>query len=107
MRKETAKNIKSRRSKGEGNIMQRKDGKWTARLFVGYKADGKANIKAFYGNSRREVAFKLDEYKALHRKGESETNSSYFETYILYLILISWEWQNIRGVGFYSIKNES
>jgi len=84
MRKETAKNIKSRRSKGEGNIMQRKDGKWTARLFIGYKADGKANIKAFYGNSRREVAFKLDEYKALHRKGESETNSSYFETYILY-----------------------
>ncbi len=74
----------SKRSNGEGSIIKRSDGTWTARLRLGTNSDGKRIVKAFYGKSRREVSNKLDEYKALYRRGESETNSSYFETYILY-----------------------
>lgn len=84
MEKDKNKRKKSNRTRGEGCVVRRKDGIWTARINIGRKANGKQNIKAFYGKTRLDAVRKLDEYKSLHRRGENETNSSYFDTYILY-----------------------
>lgn len=54
----------ARREKGDGSISQRKDGTWTGRVFLGYKNDGKQNIKAVYGKTEAEVKKKL---KALQK----------------------------------------
>ena len=48
-----------RREKGHGSISQRKDGTWTGRIFLGYKEDGKQNVKAVYGKTESEVKRKL------------------------------------------------
>ena len=48
-----------RREKGHGSISQRKDGTWTGRAFLGYKSDGKQNVKAVYGKTEAEVKRKL------------------------------------------------
>lgn len=53
----------ARRGAGEGNIYRRADGRWVARLHLGY-AGGKRLRKHFYGTTRREVADKLT--KARH-----------------------------------------
>ena len=55
----------ARREKGSGSISQRKDGTWTGRAFVGFKRDGKQNIKAVYGKTEAEVKKKL---KALQKE---------------------------------------
>ncbi len=55
--------IAKRRGHGEGTITQRKDGRWEAKIDLGYQ-DGKRKRKAFYGETRREVADQLK--TALH-----------------------------------------
>lgn len=45
-----------RRSKGEGSIFQRKDGRWVAFVTIGYGPDGKQRKRWVYGRTRREVA---------------------------------------------------
>jgi integrase len=52
-----------RRGHGEGSIWQRSDGRWEARIDLGYQG-GKRRRKAFYGNTRREVSDQLK--AALH-----------------------------------------
>lgn len=47
-----------RRGRGEGSICQRPDGRWIARVDLGF-VDGKRRRKAIYGRTRREVADKL------------------------------------------------
>src|SRR5689334_18367190 len=54
----------SRRGRGEGSIVQRPDGRWVARVTL---PDGKR--KAFYGQTRQEVADKLTDALAARRKG--------------------------------------
>ena len=49
---------KSKRGNAEGSISLRPDGRWVARVSVGYVA-GKPQRKAFYGSTRQEVAAKL------------------------------------------------
>jgi integrase len=53
----------ARRAPNEGTITKRKDGRWHARVHLGYR-DGKRLRKSLYGRSRREVQQKLT--KALH-----------------------------------------
>jgi len=48
----------TRRGNTEGSIYQRKDGRWTASIDLGY-GSGRRRRKAFYGATRREVADKL------------------------------------------------
>lgn len=52
-----------RRDKGDGSIYQRKDGLWVSQIQIGKKADGKANVKMFYGKTEQEVKKKLKNYK--------------------------------------------
>lgn len=44
-----------RRGRGEGSIVHRADGRWMARLDLGWQ-DGKRRTKAIYGRTRRTVA---------------------------------------------------
>ncbi len=50
----------AKRGNNEGSIRRRKDGRWEARLQVGWKDDGKPDVKYRYAKTRREVAGKLD-----------------------------------------------
>ena len=47
-----------RRGHGEGSISQRADGRWQARINIGY-VDGKRKRKSIYGETRKEVAEQL------------------------------------------------
>jgi integrase len=58
-----------RRGKGEGSIVKRADGRWFARLDLGY-VDGKRRYKAIYGKTRAEVAKKLTTALADKQEGE-------------------------------------
>lgn len=72
----------NRRSAGEGNISQRANGTWTARIQLGIKEDGKPKVKAFYGKTRKEVADKLTEFRELTRYGYKDEDMPEFKTYI-------------------------
>ncbi|MCY3842726.1 MAG: tyrosine-type recombinase/integrase [Acidobacteria bacterium] len=50
----------TRRGRGEGSITKRADGRWMARVDLGWQ-DGKRRRKAVYGRTRREVQDKLRE----------------------------------------------
>jgi integrase len=45
---------------GEGGIRQRKDGRWEARVTVGFDDDGKQIRRSFYGDTREDVAVERD-----------------------------------------------
>lgn len=48
-----------KRGPNEGSTTQRSDGRWMARLNLGYDANGKRQRKCFYGKTRKEVAAQL------------------------------------------------
>jgi integrase len=58
-----------KRGHGEGSIYQIKDGGWRGAVTQGRKPNGKPNIKTVSGDTRKEVALKLDKLIADHRKG--------------------------------------
>jgi integrase len=72
----------SRRSAGEGNISQRENGAWTARIQLGIKEDGKPKVKAFYGKTRKEVAEKLANFRELTKSGYTDDEMPEFKIYI-------------------------
>src|SRR5262245_22093453 len=47
-----------RRGRGEGSITKRPDGRWMARVDLGWR-DGKRRYKAYYGRTRAAVQDKL------------------------------------------------
>lgn len=57
------------RTKGEGNIRKRKDGRWEARLMVGYKPNGKPDVRSVYGQTKEEVAQALLELRQQQADG--------------------------------------
>lgn len=59
----------SSRGNGEGNIRQKKDGRWEARITVGRTEAGKQKMKYFYGKTRDEAAAKLNDFLSESRKG--------------------------------------
>lgn len=66
----------AKRSNGEGTLHKRKDGRWEARLMIGYREDGKPNIKAFYGKTQKEVKEKVRGFQEARSSG-LETGASY------------------------------
>src|SRR5581483_11107343 len=58
-----------RRGHGEGSITQLPDGRWQARLTVGYDPRGRQKRRAFYGKTRKEVQAKLARALAEHQRG--------------------------------------
>src|SRR5687768_12830057 len=57
--------VAKQRGHGEGSIYQRADGRWEARVTVGY-VNGKRKRKSFYGDTRAEVRDQL--LDALNKK---------------------------------------
>lgn len=51
----------SRRSNGEGTIVQRADGRWYGAISLGWK-DGRRERKGVYGRTKRDVAKKMRKY---------------------------------------------
>lgn len=45
------------------NVYQRSDGRWEARLLVGYSSNGIPHYKSFYGHSYKEAYNKKMNYK--------------------------------------------
>ena len=52
---------KKRRGNGEGSICQRSDGRWMARITVGFTPAGKRSVRTVYDRTKREVQDKLTE----------------------------------------------
>ncbi len=59
---------KRRRGRGEGNILQRADGRWMARIDLGF-IDGRRIRKQFYATTRKLVAKKLNDAIGRHERG--------------------------------------
>ncbi|HXG73153.1 MAG TPA: hypothetical protein VNJ04_21375, partial [Gemmatimonadaceae bacterium] len=60
-----------RRGRGEGTIVERADGRWMARVDLGWQ-DGKRRRKAYYGATRADVAAQLT--KALRTVQQGATS---------------------------------
>ncbi len=58
----------AKRGQNEGSIYKRQDGSWCSQLNLGY-ANGKRQRKYFYGETRREVAEKLNDALRTHQQG--------------------------------------
>lgn len=65
-----------KRGNGEGTIAKRKNGKWAGAIVVGRNSDGSLNRKWFYGDTRKEVADKMQPVLASIQKGEYIEQSS-------------------------------
>jgi integrase len=52
-----------KRAHGEGTISKRKDGRWEAKVSVGYKLNGTPNRPTVYGRTQAEVREKLEAIK--------------------------------------------
>lgn len=51
---------RGKRGAGEGSITKRKDGRWEAKMTIGYGEEGKQKRKYFYGQTREKVQKKLN-----------------------------------------------
>jgi integrase len=60
---------KNRRQQGEGSIYQRRDGRWVAAVFLGYKANGRMDRRYFYGYDPETVVAERDRFNESRRAG--------------------------------------
>ena len=77
---------RGRRGNGEGSITQLKDGRWQARIDLGY-VEGKRKRKTYYGKTRKEAADKLKLALADHKNGlplvdERQTMAQYLSRWL-------------------------
>ena len=81
------------RGNGEGNIRQKKDGRWEARITIGRTESGKQKMKYFYGHTRDEAAAKLNDFLSENQHGTYIEPSKY--------TVAQWldEWYNKHVVG--------
>lgn len=61
--------VATRHGRGEGTIRKRPDGRWEAKIDLGYR-DGKRVRRSFYGGTRAEVAAKLRTAKNAVENGQ-------------------------------------
>lgn len=60
---------RNRRQYGEGSLFQRGDGRWVARVHLGYKADGNADRRDFYGRTPEEAQAARAKFMAQREQG--------------------------------------
>jgi integrase len=60
---------RGKRGNGEGTVYQRKDGRWVAEVFVGYRPNGNPRQVQRYAKTQREALAKLDELRREQAKG--------------------------------------
>ena len=78
---------RTRRGKNEGSITKRRDGRWEARITVGY-LNGKQQRQCLYGKTRAEVADKLAKAQREHQQGlpqvsERTTVGGFLDTWLV------------------------
>jgi len=54
--------LAKKRSHGEGTLSRKENGRWEIQIMVGYKPDGKRDIRSFSGETQREAKAKRDEF---------------------------------------------
>ena len=75
-----------RRGRGEGSIVQRRDGRWMACVDLGWVA-GRRKYKAVYGKSRKEVVSRLPKLLQAAQQGtvivdERTTTGNYLDRWL-------------------------
>lgn len=60
---------RKQRGRGEGSISQRTNGRWEAKITVGYDGNGKRIRRAVYGDTKQEVQDKLRELQGQAQAG--------------------------------------
>lgn len=71
-----------RRARGEGTVVQRKDGRWQAELPIRTRGKKKER-KYFYGKTQEEAVAKRDAYRLGHHSARGgETLGGFVETYL-------------------------
>lgn len=58
-----------KRANGEGTMRLRPDGWWEYKVMVGYKPDGSAHLKSFYGKTQSEAKKKFAAFQAQRDAG--------------------------------------
>jgi len=74
---------KHKRGQNNGCFYLRNDGRWVARIQIGKKANGKPNIKEFYGKTITEVRTKLKEYQATYARTLNDIVNDTTSAYII------------------------
>jgi integrase len=80
-----------RRSKGEGSVTRRKDGRWQASLLAGYKPDGKPLRRYFYADTPTEARALL---RDAIRRGEDRSGAPALTPARLTVAAFLEEWLN-------------
>jgi integrase len=52
----------AKRAHGEGTLSRKENGTWQCQIMVGYKPDGRRDIRTFSGKTQKEVKAKRDEF---------------------------------------------
>lgn len=68
-----------RRGNGEGTLRRRADGRWESSIMVGWKDDGRRQIKSFYGKTQEEVRRKVQAWKKNQSFNTIVTKDYYFD----------------------------
>ena len=71
----------AKRANGEGTLFQREDGIWICQIMIGYRPDGKRDIRTFSGKTRKEVIAKRDEFKKKRADGLLATEDLRFDEF--------------------------
>ena len=71
----------AKRANGEGTLFQREDGIWICQIMIGYRPDGKRDIRTFSGKTRKEVITKRDEFKKKRADGLLATEDLRFDEF--------------------------
>ena len=78
-----------KRGHGEGSIRQLPDGRWKGELMVGYRPDGRRDVRVAYGKTRKQCQGRLDELKQRRGQGlladagtERETLAAYLDRWL-------------------------
>ena len=68
-----------KRSHGEGTLSRKENGRWEIQIMVGYKPDGKRDIRSFSGETQREAKAKRDEFLRKREAGSLTGKDLRFE----------------------------
>lgn len=74
------------------NVRKRKDGRWEARLYLGKKADNRADIISFYGHSAKEAENKRKNYLLEHSSVNEMINRKGFQNQDILFGQVAEEW---------------
>ena len=70
---------------GDGSVYQRSDGRWVAALQIGFKSNGKQDVRMRYAKTEQEAKRKLREMKKAAYQETPEQRCKLWTPYLAYL----------------------